>query len=70
MLGAGQKASGNRSDPRRRVALCYGRKSVVRNDVDLISIENQRQRIQAEAERRGLVVEWYEDVDKGVLQSR
>ena len=64
MLGAGQKAGSNRSDPRRRVALCYGRKSVVRTDVDLISIENQRQRIQAEAERRGLVVEWYEDVDK------
>ncbi len=56
--------SANSINLQRRVALCYGRKSVVRNDVDLISIENQRQRVQAEAERRGLVVEWYEDVDK------
>ena len=64
MLGASQKAGSNRGDSQRRVALCHGRKSVVRNDVDLISIENQRHRVQAEAERRGLVVEWYEDVDK------
>ena len=48
----------------RRVALSYARKSVVRNDTDLVSIENQRKRVQAEAERRGLAAEWFEDVDK------
>jgi DNA invertase Pin-like site-specific DNA recombinase len=32
--------------------------------VDYVSIENQRLYVEAEAERRGFVCEWYEDVDR------
>lgn len=48
----------------RRVALCYARKSVVRSGEDYVSIENQRAAVQAEVNRRGLIAEWYEDVDR------
>ncbi len=50
--------------PSRRIALCYARKSVVRSGVDYVSIENQHAFVEAEAERRGFVCEWFEDVDR------
>lgn len=44
-------------------ALLYGRKSVVRSGVDLVSVENQRAALALECERRGWVADWFEDAD-------
>lgn len=36
----------------------------MRDGADYVSIQNQRAAVQAEAERRGLIAEWFEDVDR------
>ncbi|MBW4437914.1 MAG: recombinase family protein [Pleurocapsa minor GSE-CHR-MK-17-07R] len=46
-----------------RTALCYIRRSMVRDEKDLVSPEIQRQNILRICELSGYVPEWYEDID-------
>ena len=47
----------------RSVRLGYGRRSEVRNATDEINVERQHSRLEAEATRRGWMLEWYEDAE-------
>lgn len=47
----------------RTVALCYLRKSVVRDDAEYGSVEQQRAAVARVADERGWRAEWYEDAD-------
>ncbi len=47
----------------RSVLLGYGRRSEVRNATDEINVERQHSRLEAEATRRGWMLEWYEDAE-------
>lgn len=49
--------------PQRTIALCYLRKSVVRDGVDYEGIDTQRAKLAAMCEARRLTPEWYEDAD-------
>lgn len=47
----------------RTIALCYVRKSWVKDDSDLVSPEIQRRNIQRVCESNGWIPEWHEDVE-------
>lgn len=50
-------------DTKRIIALCYLRKSIVRNGTDYAAIDTQRAAVVAECQWRGWTPEWYEDAD-------
>ena len=51
------------SETQRTIALCYLRKSVVRDGVDYEGIDTQRARLAAMCAQRNLTPEWYEDAE-------
>ena len=51
----------NKKNPDARVALCYIRQSMTRDENDTNSPERQRANIQALCESKGWIPEWYED---------
>ena len=54
----------NQPKPARTVALCYSRKSDIRDGVDMVSIIWQDDVVERECQRRGWTPEWYRDTTR------
>lgn len=62
MRGAVRRYSGMaQQGVKRTVALCYARKSVTRDKVDLVAVISQERGMQQLCDEEGLTPEWYRD---------